>query len=93
VRLPAQQHLARHHSVFRQHLGIIKQRVANAYSEGGNEMGWQDGDLLVHFAGCWVSDSCSERWESFWARRGKVPLDSNGDSSVKEKTEVGGSVD
>jgi len=52
----------------------MKQRIANAFSEGGPEMGWQDGDLLVHFAGCWVNNKCVERWEDFWSRKGEVPL-------------------
>jgi len=51
----------------------MKQRVANAYSEGGEEMAWHEGDLVVHFAGCWVSNSCRERWDTFWAKRSEVP--------------------
>ncbi len=51
----------------------MKQRIANAFSEGDETMGWQDGDLLVHFAGCWVNKKCAERWEEYWAKRGDVP--------------------
>jgi hypothetical protein len=62
-------HLIKHHKVFRQHLGLIRQRVANAYTEGNDEMKWQAGDLVVHFAGCWVDDECQQRWQQFWKKR------------------------
>ena len=70
--LTTQLHFIKHHKVFRQHLGLIKQRVANAYSEGDSAMKWQAGDLVVHFAGCWVGNNCQERWEEFWAKRGSL---------------------
>jgi hypothetical protein len=55
--------------MFREHTGLIKQRVANAYVEGGPSMSWEKGDLVVHLAGCWVSDKCEERWNEFWDKR------------------------
>jgi hypothetical protein len=64
-----QLHFVKHHRMFREHVGLLKQRVANAYPEGGSDMRWQDNDLLVHLAGCWVVDKCQERWESFWDKR------------------------
>lgn len=50
-------------------MGLVQQRVLNAYPVGGEEMVWHDGDLVVHMAGCWVNDKCNEWWEEFWAKR------------------------
>ena len=33
-------------------------------------MGYRDGDLLVHFAGCWVGNACQEWFEEFWGKKG-----------------------
>jgi len=67
-----QAHFIRHHKTFREHTAMVKQRTINAFPEGGESMGWQKGDLLVHFAGCWVSNSCQERWDQFWNLREKL---------------------
>lgn len=46
-------HLYRFHKFVRNHTGCMKQRALNAYPPY-NVLGqhWQEGDLLVHFAGC-----------------------------------------
>ncbi|QDS70406.1 hypothetical protein FKW77_009426 [Venturia effusa] len=62
-------HFIKFHPTFRDHAGIIKQRIANAYVEGGPEMQWYKGDLVVHLAGCWVSHKCVSRWNQFWEMR------------------------
>lgn len=67
--ISGQLHFIKHHRTFREHTGIIKQRVANAYVEGGPDMQWYKGDLVVHLAGCWVADKCAERWNDFWNKR------------------------
>ncbi|KAK9233860.1 galactosyl transferase GMA12/MNN10 family-domain-containing protein [Lipomyces kononenkoae] len=56
----------------RKHTAILPQRVINAFSVGGEQMGWVTGDLVVHFAGCWVDDACDARWKDFWSRRTTV---------------------
>jgi hypothetical protein len=81
---PLQIHLVKHHSFLRSHVGIIKQRVANAYSEGPDDMRWSEGDLVVHFAGCWVGDQCTERWNSFWPRRNQLPSAEPSESPGKD---------
>jgi hypothetical protein len=65
-------HFVKHHKTFREHTGMLKQRVANAYSEGDLNMAWQEGDLVVHFAGCWVPGNCNERWQAFWGMRQEI---------------------
>ncbi|KAK9245243.1 galactosyl transferase GMA12/MNN10 family-domain-containing protein [Lipomyces tetrasporus] len=72
-------HIILKHEKIREHIGFVPQRVINAYSVGGNEMGWRDGDILVHFAGCWVDKKCNERWQDFWPRRTvvEVPQDTS----------------
>jgi len=69
-------HLTLEHLMVRQHVGIVPQRVLNAYVEGGDEMRFFEGDLIVHMAGCWVTESCAERYQKFWDQRkrcGKTP--------------------
>lgn len=62
-------HFLKNHGTFRKHLGLVGQRVMNAYPIGGEEMGWREGDLAVHMAGCWVEEKCQEHWEKFWNMR------------------------
>ncbi|KAF1808598.1 galactosyl transferase, partial [Eremomyces bilateralis CBS 781.70] len=68
-------HLVKNHAVIRKNIGLIQQRTINGYSEGDGDMGWQVGDIAVHFAGCWVADVCAERWAQFWEIRGRVGSD------------------
>jgi hypothetical protein len=65
-------HMVLNHKIVRDHTGYVPQRVLNAYSVGGDNMGWKTGDLVVHFAGCWVENKCDERWKDFWSRRTKA---------------------
>ncbi|KAF1991743.1 glycosyltransferase family 34 protein [Aulographum hederae CBS 113979] len=60
------------HSTVRQHVGLIGQRVINSYPQGGDIMGWREGDLIVHMAGCWVSNHCQEWWRDFWNKKKSV---------------------
>lgn len=57
------------HKSVRDHVGYVNQRVINAYPVGGSNMGWYTGDLVVHFAGCWVEHKCAAQFEDFWNRR------------------------
>lgn len=65
-------HLLKHHKTIREHTGIAKQRAINAFVEGPSWMMWEDGDLLVHLAGCWVQDLCASRWAEWWNKRGHL---------------------
>ena len=65
----ALKHLMLEHQLVRNHVGIYPQRKFNAYAQGGEEMGYRDGDLLVHLAGCWVGDSCKDVFEEFWGKK------------------------
>lgn len=60
------------HKSVRDHVGYVNQRVLNAYPVGGSNMGWFTGDLVVHFAGCWVEKRCAVQFEDFWNRRNTV---------------------
>lgn len=62
-------HLVEHHKVLRERTAYVPQRVFNAYSVGGDNMGWKTGDLVVHFAGCWVNKECDIKFKDFWSRR------------------------
>ncbi|KAK9371564.1 galactosyl transferase GMA12/MNN10 family-domain-containing protein [Lipomyces chichibuensis] len=65
-------HMIVNNKEIRQHVAIVSQRVINAFSVGGEHMGWKTGDLVVHFAGCWVENACDSRWKDFWSRRKTV---------------------
>jgi hypothetical protein len=64
-------HLMIEHPLVRQHVGVYPQRKFNAYVQGGDNMGYRDGDLLVHFAGCWVGHRCHDWFEMFWGKKGQ----------------------
>ncbi|KAF2476633.1 uncharacterized protein BDR25DRAFT_322036 [Lindgomyces ingoldianus] len=66
----ALKHLMLEHQLVRNHVGIYPQRKFNAYVQGGNTMGYRDGDLMVHFAGCWVGGKCKDWFEEFWGKKG-----------------------
>ncbi|KAF2728473.1 hypothetical protein EJ04DRAFT_516594 [Polyplosphaeria fusca] len=63
-------HLMLEHQLVRNHVGIYPQRKFNAYVQGGDNMGYRDGDLAVHFAGCWVGGKCKEWFEEYWSKKG-----------------------
>lgn len=67
----ALKHLMLEHQLVRDHVGIYPQRKFNAYVQGGGTMGYRDGDLAVHFAGCWVGGKCAEWFEEYWAQKGQ----------------------
>ncbi|EUC38845.1 glycosyltransferase family 34 protein [Bipolaris zeicola 26-R-13] len=64
-------HLMLEHELVRKHVGIFPQRSFNAYAAGGPHMLWSEGDLAVHFAGCWVHNQCRRWFEDYWAKRGR----------------------
>jgi len=84
-----------YHHVVREHLALVPQRALNAYPVGWENMGWKEGDLVIHLAGCWVDDACDKRWKENWARRQTVAeLKANGGipkwgrTSIAAATEV-----
>lgn len=66
----AVRHLIFEHPLVRQHVAVYPQRKFNSYVEGSSSMKYHDGDLLVHFAGCWVGHTCKTWWDLFWPKRG-----------------------
>ncbi|KAK9313701.1 galactosyl transferase GMA12/MNN10 family-domain-containing protein, partial [Lipomyces starkeyi] len=62
-------HIIVNHPRIRSRVAVVPQRVINAFSVGDDQMGWMTGDLVVHFAGCWVQNECDKRWKDFWSRR------------------------
>lgn len=78
----ALKHLMLEHQLVRDHVGIYPQRKFSAYPDGNVNMGYRDGDLLVHFAGCWVEGTCQELFEKFWGKKGHkdVWIPETGDS-------------
>jgi len=46
-------YLIEHHPQLRERVGYVDQRLIDGYVEGAGE--WREGDLLVHFAGCWYA--------------------------------------
>lgn len=67
-------HLVLGHSTVMEHFGLVGQRVLNSYAiDENSNMGWAEGDLVVHFAGCWVEDKCSQKWEQYMAMKQPMP--------------------
>ncbi|EOA81648.1 glycosyltransferase family 34 protein [Exserohilum turcica Et28A] len=58
-------HMILEHELVRKHVGVYPQRKFNSYTEGGDKMGYKEGDLAVHFAGCWVEHNCVERFNKY----------------------------
>ncbi|EPX73371.1 alpha-1,2-galactosyltransferase Gmh1 [Schizosaccharomyces octosporus yFS286] len=54
-----------HHPQLAAKFGILPQRYLNAYPHAPTDMEYHPGDLLVHFAGCWVENKCMDLWEEF----------------------------
>jgi len=67
-------HLLDKHDSIWDHVGVVSQRDLNANAFEDEKAGWHEGDLLVHFAGCWVNGECEAHWEEFWRRRSPVPV-------------------
>jgi len=58
-------HLIVRHSYLRKRVGFVKQREMNSFTTGEDTERWKEGDLVVHFAGCWykvVTDSADSGW-------------------------------
>src|SRR5690606_153993 len=62
-------HMLVHHQFIRKRIAVVHMRKLNSYAVGFPSMGWQKGDLAVHFAGCWVENECAERFEDYWVKR------------------------
>jgi hypothetical protein len=57
------------HRIVREHTALMDLHWFNAYPLGGEGWGWREGDLAVHFAGCWVEHKCVEWFEGKWKQR------------------------
>ncbi|KAK9370710.1 galactosyl transferase GMA12/MNN10 family-domain-containing protein [Lipomyces kononenkoae] len=83
-------HIILNHAKIRSRVAVVHQRAINAFSVGDDDqkMGWMTGDLVVHFAGCWVQNECDLRWKDFWSRRQviKVPATPEPKSESTEST-------
>lgn len=56
----------------RRHLGIVPFRLLQSWAVKSDIMGWVPGDLVIHFAGCWVRNHCKQSWEEYWQKKGKA---------------------
>lgn len=62
--------MLRWHPIVLEHTAFVNQTKINSYPETmetGNE--WKKGDLVVHLAGCWVKNTCTEQWKEFMDKR------------------------
>lgn len=78
----------REHPTILEHVGIVPQRLFNAYPIGQPTMGWQEGDLIVHLAGCWVQNECQQRWEQYMGRRTVVSQSDKEQQKKKQQPSV-----
>ncbi|KAK9719440.1 hypothetical protein K7432_004776 [Basidiobolus ranarum] len=74
----AMQHLFESDTAVAEHFYIIPQRRFNAFPPGAcyglEEHCFQEGDFLVHFAGCWVQgqENCQKLFDEYWNRKVKI---------------------
>lgn len=66
-------HLNINHWYIRKHIGVVPQRMLNSYIADDLWSGYDDGDIAIHFAGCWIPGDCDARWQRHWKKRGRVP--------------------
>jgi hypothetical protein len=68
------------HPTIMEHVSLIGQNEFNGYTvRKVAGMSWEKGDFVVHLAGCWVTESCNQRWKEFMALRTPV-------SAIKQQT-------
>jgi hypothetical protein len=53
-------YLLLNHPTLRRRTGFVHQSLINAFSEGRLFQKYEEGDLLVHFAGCWYGNCCQQ---------------------------------
>lgn len=70
---PLQIHLVKTHPTVRTHFGIVPLRIIQSWAQGSEQYGWHEGDVAVHFAGCWVKGHCKQDWDKFWAMKKIAP--------------------
>ncbi|KAH0543464.1 hypothetical protein FGG08_002229 [Glutinoglossum americanum] len=78
------------HPIVREHTGLVEMRMFNAYSVGPPGYGWRDGDLAVHFAGCWVDHHCMEAFQEHWKKRGEVRNLPHGEEKLRKANQYRG---
>ncbi|KAI5781266.1 galactosyl transferase [Geopyxis carbonaria] len=71
-------HLLIAHPAAAARVGVVEQRLLNAYPFPDEEAKWRVGDLLVHFAGCREATAgqakgvCDRIFRDYWMHRGRV---------------------
>jgi len=69
----AMMHLIKEHEVVREHMALLPQTMINSYPvKDVPNMGWMRGQLVIHFAGCWVERKCNDQWKEYMALRTPV---------------------
>ncbi|CAA93893.1 Alpha-1,2-galactosyltransferase gmh3 [Schizosaccharomyces pombe] len=61
-------YFVRYHPEIAAIIGILPQTLINSYPVGQPEMGWKEGHLVIHFAGCWVENRCQVLWDEYRER-------------------------
>ncbi|ORX82848.1 galactosyl transferase [Basidiobolus meristosporus CBS 931.73] len=75
------QHLFETNPSVAEHFYIVPQRNFNAFPQfacrGERDHVFQEGDFLVHLAGCWAygSEICEQTFEQYWNRRVQIIQD------------------
>lgn len=87
VEQQALSHMIYSHPIVHKHVGLVTLRAINAYDSSDPAWGYEDGDLCVHFAGCFVFQTCAQNFEKY----GKIITEKQGhdwfDPSEKEYIE------
>ncbi|ORX92722.1 hypothetical protein K493DRAFT_303137 [Basidiobolus meristosporus CBS 931.73] len=75
------QHLFETRPDVAEHFYFVPQNLINAFPDNGSYRdedevySYREGNLLIHFAGCWVNgqERCQQLFEEYWNRRIPVP--------------------
>ncbi|EEB08705.1 alpha-1,2-galactosyltransferase gmh3 [Schizosaccharomyces japonicus yFS275] len=59
-------YLIANHPEMASHVALVPQKMINSYAAAEEIQRYTPGDLLIHFAGCWVENRCESVWREYY---------------------------
>ncbi|EEB08628.1 alpha-1,2-galactosyltransferase gmh3 [Schizosaccharomyces japonicus yFS275] len=59
-------YLMKNHPEMASYVGFVPQKMINSYDASEDVQRYTQGDLLIHFAGCWVENRCERIWRQYY---------------------------
>ncbi|EEB06906.1 alpha-1,2-galactosyltransferase gmh3 [Schizosaccharomyces japonicus yFS275] len=60
------EYFAKHHPELTSHVGLVSPKKINSFDAAEEYIRYTEGDLVIHFAGCWVENRCEELWNRYY---------------------------